>query len=480
VKNGPGAALPAARSGRCGGPGALPRSASLLASLLATLLLGLALAGCQDLADADQSRICRTLLPALNPPGTRINIVHASTTEPDHALRIVYRAEPPDEPARTRFASCQFSGEGLARNKQELVGVRTDLGRLSGVSMLFLRRFYLADPTSVLEDPGDPAYATRPIPVVGPGVAFAAQNLINALPQIGVYGLVAAAYSLIYGLVGRIVFGFGEFASLGGYGALIGVTICLQLAVTSPVLALAVGFAVALGAALMHGVVAGRLVVAPLVRRGHEEVHGLPVLIATTGLMITLSEYQRLLQGSELRWLPPVLNAPVPLLRAGDFITTVTPIALLATGITLVAGTAVLALMRFTGFGRQWRALSDDAGTAALFGVDRHRVFAGTFALAAGLAGFAGFIVTAYYGAVGYGYGLSLGLKALVAAVVGGIGSVGGAFAGGVVIALAEVAWSATMPIESRDIAIYALLSIMLALRPGGLFGFRDLLPRRV
>jgi branched-chain amino acid transport system permease protein len=48
------------------------------------------------------------------------------------------------------------------------------------------------------------------------------------------------------------------------------------------------------------------------------------------------------------------------------------------------------------------------------------------------------------------------------------------------VIALAEVAWSATMPIESRDIAIYALLSIMLALRPGGLFGFRDLLPRRV
>jgi branched-chain amino acid transport system permease protein len=63
---------------------------------------------------------------------------------------------------------------------------------------------------------------------------------------------------------------------------------------------------------------------------------------------------------------------------------------------------------------------------------------------------------------------------------VGGIGSVGGAFAGGVVIGVAEAVWSATMPIESRDIAIFTLLSIMLALRPGGLFGYRDLLPRRV
>ena len=67
-----------------------------------------------------------------------------------------------------------------------------------------------------------------------------------------------------------------------------------------------------------------------------------------------------------------------------------------------------------------------------------------------------------------------------MAAVVGGIGSLGGAFAGGVVIGLAEVAWAATMPIESRDIAIYALLSVILTLRPGGLFGLRDLLPRRV
>lgn len=457
-----------------------PRWLVPLSSVAAVTGLSLLLSGCQPLIDADQSRICRTLIPALNPAGTRVTIVRVTAAERDQTLRIVYRAEPPGEPARTRFVSCLFSGEGLQRNRQQLLGVRTDTGRLSDVALLFLQRFYLGDPTSALEDPGDPALASSGLPVVSPATAFAVQNVVNALPQIGVYGLVAAAYSLIYGLVGRIVFGFGEYASLGGYGALIGVTVCLQLAVQSPLLALAAGLILALSTALMHGIVAGRLVVAPLVRRGHEEIHGLPVLIATTGLMTLLSEYQRLLQGSELRWLPPILNTPVPLMRAGDFITTVTPVALLATGGTILAGAAVLGVMRLTGFGRQWRALADDAATAALFGVDRQRVFAGTFALASGLAGLAGFIVTAFYGGVGYGYGLSLGLKALVAAVVGGIGSVGGAFAGGVVIALAEVTWSATMPIESRDIAIYALLSIMLTLRPGGLFGLRDLLPRRV
>jgi branched-subunit amino acid ABC-type transport system permease component len=140
----------------------------------------------------------------------------------------------------------------------------------------------------------------------------------------------------------------------------------------------------------------------------------------------------------------------------------------------------LLAVMRRTAFGRNWRAIADDPLAASLFGVDGRRVFAATFALAAALAGVAGFVMTAYYGGVGYGAGLVLGLKALVAAVLGGIGSVGGALLGGLAIGLAEALWSATMPIESRDIAVFVLLSVVLALRPGGLRGFGDLLPRRV
>jgi branched-subunit amino acid ABC-type transport system permease component len=452
----------------------VPRRVGLLASILVLL----AAAGCARLMDADQERICRTIIPALNPPGATFQIVRVSPAVGEGALRIVYRVQEPDTPARTRFIACQFSGQTLS-NRREILSVRTDAGPVSDAALHFLRRFYLSDPESALEDPGDPS-ASIGLPTVGPTLAFAVQNLLNALPQIGVYGLLAAAYSLIYGLVGRIVFGFGEFASIGGYGALIGASLSLQVAAHNPVLGLALGLVLALFAALFHGVVAGRLVVSPLVRTAGIDGPGLPVLIASTGLMIMLSEYQRVTQGSALRWLPPILNAPVPLLRAGDFVTTVTPVALIVTGVSLLAAVATLSTIQLTGFGRQWRALADDPGAAALFGVDRNRVFALTFALSSGLAGLAGFIVTAYYGGVGYGYGLTLGLKALVAAIVGGIGSVGGAFAGGVVIGIAEVAWSATMPIESRDIAIYALLSVMLTLRPGGLLGYRDLLPRRV
>jgi branched-subunit amino acid ABC-type transport system permease component len=446
----------------------------LRVALVLSILAGcLALAACERVVDADQARLCRSIIPAINPAGTAISIIRTDAQAEGKVVRVVYRAEPPGQPGRTRFVACQFSGEGLARNRQELESVSTEAGPMSVASVYFLRRFYLSS-SEALEDPGGIQSATG-LPEVPYWAAYGMQQLAGALPQAAVYGLVAAAYSLVYGLVGRIVFGFGELASLGGYGALLGVTLALQIGAVSPLAGLALAFSLALYAAALHGAVAGRLVVAPLVGRS-----GLPVLIATVGLMLALSEYQRLLQGNELRWVPPVLNNPLPFMRSGSFVSTVTPAALLVSGVSLLAGSALVALLRLSSFGRAWRALADDPGTAALFGVNPRRIFLWTFALSSALAGLSGFIVTAYYGGVGYGYGLPLGLKALVAAVIGGIGSVGGGLAGGVIIGLAEALWSATMPIERRDIAIYALLSVTLALRPGGLLGWRDLLPRRI
>jgi branched-chain amino acid transport system permease protein len=433
-------------------------------------ILVLSLAGCATLIDTDQARICRTVIPALNPAGTVLALGRQTPAEDRRGLRIVYRAEPPGEPARTRFVACRFADAG---GRPELAGVATERGPLGDASFLYLRRFYLGVPDALLEDPGAPEAAD--VPSVPHAVAYGLQQVVGGLPQAAVYGLLAAAYSLIYGLVGRIVFGFGEIASLGGYGALLGVTLAVQLGARDPMAGLAVAAALSIYAACLYGMVSGRLVVAPLVSGP-----GLPILIATTGLMMALSEFQRLTQGDDLRWAPPVMNAPVPLVRSGDFVTTVTPIAVLVTCVAFAAGAALLVIMRRTRFGRAWRAYSDDPGAAALFGVDSRRIFLATFALSSALAGLAGFVITAYWGGVGFGYGLTLGLKALVAAIIGGIGSVGGGLAGGVVIGLAEALWSATMPLESRDIAIYALLSITLGLRPGGLFGWRDLLPRRV
>ncbi len=430
-----------------------------------------ALAGCARTVDADQARICRTLIPALNAPDAAIDIVRTVPSDQAGRIRVYYVVTEPGRDRRNRFVDCTFRGDALSRARGELVAVATERGRLGEAAFLFLERFYLRSPEAALEDPGG---LSTDIPRTSYATAYAVQTLMNALPQAGVYALLAASYSLIYGLAGRIVFGFGELAALGGYGTLLGVTMALQAGSGHPLAALALGAALAALATTLHGVVAGRLVVAPLV------ASPLPVLIGTVGLMLVLAEYLRIFQGSDLRWIPPVYNTALPLLRAGSFTATTTPVALVTAGSSAAMALLLLVVMRRTSFGRNWRAIADDPVAASLCGIDGRRVFASTFALAAALAGVAGFAMTAYYGGVGYGAGLVLGLKALVAAVLGGIGSVGGALVGGLAIGLAEALWSATMPIESRDIAVFVLLSVVLALRPGGLRGFGDLLPRRV
>jgi branched-subunit amino acid ABC-type transport system permease component len=96
------------------------------------------------------------------------------------------------------------------------------------------------------------------------------------------------------------------------------------------------------------------------------------------------------------------------------------------------------------------------------------------------MAGIAGYIMTIYYGSLGYGASTTLGLKALIAAILGGIGSVPGAFFGGIAIGAMEAVWSSLFPIAYRDLAIYSLLIALLIWRPGGFLGFGRLTPRQV
>src|SRR5262249_19098205 len=170
-------------------------------------------------------------------------------------------------------------------------------------------------------------------------LAVGLQHLVFALPPIAIYALLAAAYSLIYGLVGRINLAFGELAAASGYAAFLGVAIAgTALGVG---VALAVALMLALGAAIAYGIASGRFVFAPLMAQT-----GQRVLIGTIGLALVLQEGLRLAQGSRLKWVQPMLNAPRALVRAGDFVVTVTPMALIAAGLCLSAATALLSLLR--------------------------------------------------------------------------------------------------------------------------------------
>ena len=108
-----------------------------------------------------------------------------------------------------------------------------------------------------------------------------------------------------------------------------------------------------------------------------------------------------------------------------------------------------------------------------MFGVSPRAILAQTFALAGAFAGLSGFVMTMYYGSVGYAAATGLGLKALVAAILGGVGSIPGALIGGLLVGAFEAVWQACFSVDYRDVAVFSLLAITLVLKPGGLLGVR-------
>ncbi len=437
---------------------------------LPALLAALLQAGCAEDARLVRTDLCSRVIEALNPPDARIAVLRSMPGAEPSSIRIDYRVDAAGR-SRVRVVTCRFGGEGLEAGARRIASIETERGPLPESSLVLLRRFLFEAADHA------PAEAERAramhVPEVGFAAALTLQHALGGIPSVAVNALLAAAYALVYGLAGRIVLGFGEFAVLGGYAALLGLG--ATVAWGSPSLGLLTGLLITTFAAALHGAVAGRFIVRPLLASP-----GPSVLIATTGMMIALAEYVRLAQGNGFRWMPPFAVVPRALVRSGDFVATISPLVPVLGAVAAAALSGLLFAMRRTGFGRRWRAVRDDARAAELCGVDPSRVFLASFAAATGLAGVAGFMITAQFGGIGFSGGLALGLKALVGAVLGGIGSVGGAMAGGLLIGLLDAGWSAAMPLETREIAIYALLAVMLALRPGGLFGFAEGEPRKV
>ena len=440
----------------------------------AAAALALFASGCQFSVDAEQARICRIALPALNAPGSQIVIERAQPGPGGRSVRLDYRVEGLVAPPSRHWAVCRFAAEGLSASKAELVGVDTDRGPLSGSSVYLLRRFYVDSVEGLMADPGpgDRVAGLREVPEP---VAYLVQQVLVSLPRTGIYGLLAAAYALLFGLVGRINLAFGELAAVGSAATVAGAAMVLVSGTSAPLLGLGFGLVCALCAGALYSAVGGHFTIARIRTSSPQ-----PSLIATVGLSLALMEYLRVVQSPVTVWLPPIFSEVLPLVRAGTFVVNLTPISLLTTGTALAAGLALLWLMRSSAYGRAWRAYADDARAAELFGVDGRRLLLATLALAGAMAGLAGFLIVAQYGGLGFAGGFQYGLKALIAAVVGGIGSVPGALLGGVAVGLFETLWSSYLPIEARDMALYAALVVFLVFRPGGFLGIRDPSPRLV
>ena len=438
------------------------------------MVIAVLVSGCNLSMEAEQARVCRVALPALNPPGSRVVVERAQAGPGERSIRIDYRVEGLSAGPSRRWAVCRFAAEGLSANKADLVGVETDRGPLSGSSVYLLRRFYVDSPDGLMGDPG-PGERTANLHEASEPVAYLLQQVLVGLPRTGIYGLLAAAYALVFGLVGRINLAFGELAAVGAAAAVSGIALASSFGSSAPVAGLGLGVVCAIFAGALYSAVGGHFTVAGTVSRSPQ-----PSLIATVGLSLFLMEYLRLAQSPVTVWIPPIWSDAMPLLRAGAFVVDLTPVSLVTSAIGFLAAASLLALMYRSEFGRRWRAYADHPKAAALFGVDGRALLLKTLALAGAMAALAGTLVVIQYGGLGFAGGFQLGLKALIAAVLGGIGSVAGALVGGVAIATFETLWSAYFPIEMRDVALYAWLVAVLVFRPGGLLGTRDPSPREV
>lgn len=440
---------------------------------LAACLTGICLlTACGLSIDAEQARVCRSALPALN-PGAVIEVERVQTGPVPRSLRVDYLAHYSGRPILERFAICHFAAEGLSPNKAELTGLATEEGPVSGSSLYLLKRYYLDTPEGSAGDPGSQLAAdVAEIPM---GVAYWLQQILVSLPRTAIYALLSVAFALVFGLSGRINLAFGELAAIGSAATVAGASIVLGFGASSPVLGLAAGLAASLFAGAIHSAVGGYFTIGRIVSASPQ-----PSLIATVGFSLFLMEYLRLVQSPVTVWLPPIWSEAWPLFRASNFIVSLTPITVITAGIGLFAALGLLWLVQATRFGRAWRAYADDAKAAALMGVDGPRLLIQTLALAGAMAGLSGMLIVAQYGGLGFAGGFQYGLKALIAAIIGGIGSIPGAMLGGFAVGLLETLWSAYLPIEIRDMALYAALIVFLIFRPGGLLGFRDPTPRPV
>lgn len=426
------------------------------------LLLAVLVTGCG--LDPAETASCLRVIAAFEPDADGVEILRqASDPAASNGIVLEYRTADGVE----RWVNCRFSLRRVENAPLELVGVATSReGILPEMRLFWLRRWLalekaVPDPAALPDTNTTDEAAGTPYA----GALYAFQQVLNGSVLGCIYALLAVGFSLVYGIVGRINFAFGELLMLGAYQTVI-FAIPLAVMTGTGAWALPVVLLIAVGMTAGQGWAVERLVFRPL--RG-TATH-VP-LIAAIGASVFLQEAVRLLQGARDRWLAPVLTDRFTLAGEGTFPVTVSAAQVLIVALTLGISGALWWLLVRTEFGRSHRACSDDMRMAALLGVDTDRAVAAAFALGAACAGTAGFIVALHYGGVNAYMGALLGFKALTAAIVGGIGSVPGAFLGGLLIAALETGWAAWLPLEGKDVAVFTALIAMLVIRPTGLLG---------
>ncbi len=281
------------------------------------------------------------------------------------------------------------------------------------------------------------------------------QQLINGLQLGSIYALIALGYSMVYGIILLLNFAHGDIIMVGGY-----IVLLIIGAGISPALAIA---------ACIIGCIVLACVIEKVAYTPLRSAPRISLLITAIGVSFFLENVAQLLWGADPRVFPATRIIPATSYQIGRLTISLTTIVTLV--VAIAAMVVLMLLVQKSKMGKAMRAVSEDMGAAQLMGINLNRIITFTFAVGACLAAIGAILYCCKYPQVKPTTGYILGIKAFVAAVLGGIGSIPGAVLGGIAIGLAEVAVNALGYSTWTDAVVFVILIIVLLVKPTGFMG---------
>jgi len=285
---------------------------------------------------------------------------------------------------------------------------------------------------------------------------------LAGLTRGSIYALIALGYTMVYGIIELINFAHGEIYMIGAFTALI-VTGVLTLMGWNSVAILFIAAGVAVVYSSAYGYTVEKIAYKPL-----RNAPRLSALISAIGMSLFLQNYVLLAQTSD--FLPfPALIPEFDWLRPWEHIVRSSQVVIYVT--TAIVMILLTFLIKFTRIGKAMRAVSQDKEMAMLVGVDVNRVISVTFIVGSATAAIGGVLIASHIGQINFYIGFIAGIKAFVAAVLGGIGSIPGAVLGSLVLGWTESFFTGYISSDYEDVFAFLILVFILIFRPSGILG---------
>jgi branched-chain amino acid transport system permease protein len=296
------------------------------------------------------------------------------------------------------------------------------------------------------------------------------QNFINALQWGSFYALIALGYTLVYGVLLLINFAHGDIFMVGAYIGFFVATFLLGLYglqlpwALSPGLILVLTFLLTMALTAGVGVFIERVAYRPLRRKG---VNRLYVVITALMVGLILENGNLALLGASRKYFPELIPKEIYHWAGITF----TNLKVMVIVITFLVFLFLHFVVRKTKWGLAMRAISYDRMAVPLMGIPVDQIIVFTFVLGSSMAALAGILFALSYPVLEPYMGALIGWKAFIAAVVGGIGEIRGAFVGGLLLGFIEIFSATFFPSTFRDLIAFGILMLILTFRPTGLFG---------